>query len=592
MGPVDTKLAKLEKRRHQKELRKINLETLEADRLMTENATAQLTSSEESSSDDDADDACLLLGPSAKKSCRGRPSSMVTPEVAAALDRTRISNRNATYVLAAAAQSLGHNPADMAINRESIRQARRRNREKIAREIQASFSPDVPLTVHWDGKLLPTLTSKETVDRLAVLVSGEGTMKLLGVPAMQNGTGEAQAAAVFKLVEEWNLTNRLQCMSFDTTASNTGLVSGACVLLENKLKRKLLSLACRHHIHELIVGKVFSVLMETSSGPNIKLFERFSKAWSSIDRESSESAMTDVSVAALLEPWREDMIRFCLDQLLEVQPRDDYKELLHLALLFLGAPDDHPRNILAPGAFHRARWMAKLIYSLKIYLFRSQFHLAPRELAGLRDFNIFVVQIYLKAWYRCQCPVLAPLNDLELLKQFAAYETNQNVAKAAMKSFTNHLWYLSETLIGFAFFDSRVSDEVRVTMVKAMDRSSSDDPQRRIKIDEKHISGMQLYDFVTHNTKKLFEALQIPMDFLLLHPSTWEEDEGFLAGKRKLQQLKVVNDAAERGVALIQSFNAVLTNQEDQKQYLLQLVEKHRKDYPDSNKATIVRGQV
>jgi hypothetical protein len=124
-------------------------------------------------------------------------------------------------------------------------------------------------------------------------------------------------------------------MSFDTTASNTGLVSGACVLLENKLKRKLLSLACRHHIHELIVAKVFSLLMETSSGPNIKLFERFSKAWSSIDRESSESAMTDVSVAALLEPWREDMIRFCLDQLIEVQPREDYKELLHLALLLL-----------------------------------------------------------------------------------------------------------------------------------------------------------------------------------------------------------------------------------------------------------------
>jgi Flp pilus assembly protein TadD len=94
---------------------------------------------------------------------------MVTPEVAAALDRTRISNRNATYVLAAAAQSLGHNPADMAINREFIRQAQRRNREKIAREIQASFSPDVPLTDHWDGKLLPTLMSKETVDRLAVL---------------------------------------------------------------------------------------------------------------------------------------------------------------------------------------------------------------------------------------------------------------------------------------------------------------------------------------------------------------------------------------------------------------------------------------
>lgn len=101
--------------------------------------------------------------------------------------------------------------------------------------MRASFSsPDVPLTVvHRDRKLLPTLTSKGIVDRLAVLMSGEGTMKLLGVTAMHNGTGEALAAAVFNLVEEWNLTNHLHCMSFDTTVSNTRLVSGTCVLLKN-----------------------------------------------------------------------------------------------------------------------------------------------------------------------------------------------------------------------------------------------------------------------------------------------------------------------------------------------------------------------
>lgn len=155
--------------------------------------------------------------------------------------------------------------------------------------------------------------------------------------------------------------------------------------------------------------------------------------------------MIETSTAAELEPWRDDLISFCHDQLETAQPRDDYKELLHLALLFLGAPDDRPQNIIAPGAFHRVRWMAKLIYCLKIYIFRSQFPLTGRELAGLHEFNIFVVRTYLKAWYRCQCPVLAPFNDLEFLKQLQAYETNPSVSKAAMKSFSGHLWYLSET---------------------------------------------------------------------------------------------------------------------------------------------------
>lgn len=61
-------------------------------------------------------------------------------------------------------------------------------------------------------KKLPALTSKEEVDRLAVIISGNGIMKLLGVPKISNGTGEAQATAMFELLEEWNLTERINLM--------------------------------------------------------------------------------------------------------------------------------------------------------------------------------------------------------------------------------------------------------------------------------------------------------------------------------------------------------------------------------------------
>lgn len=36
--------------------------------------------------------------------------------------------------------------------------------------------------------MLPVLMSKESVDRLAVLVSGEGLMRLLGGPKLTSGT--------------------------------------------------------------------------------------------------------------------------------------------------------------------------------------------------------------------------------------------------------------------------------------------------------------------------------------------------------------------------------------------------------------------
>ena len=72
------------------------------------------------------------------------------------------------------------------------------------------FHPDYPLVVHWDGKILPDILGLGEVDRLLVLVSGDGTEKLLGVPKLASGTGENGAQAVYMQLEEWGLTNKVQ----------------------------------------------------------------------------------------------------------------------------------------------------------------------------------------------------------------------------------------------------------------------------------------------------------------------------------------------------------------------------------------------
>lgn len=354
MGPVDKVLSRKEERCRKRQLVKETCRKKEAE-WMQQAATTEFSSSsdvetEASNSDDDID---LQKNPAKPK--RSRPPNVVSPGLAAALDRTKESDRNAMYIIAAAAQSLGHSPSAMALNKESIRRARHKPREIAASEIQASFDLNCPLTVHWDEKMLPALTSKEQVERLAVLVSGDETMKLLGVPKLPNGTGQAMATAVFNLIQEWNLTDRINFMCFDTTASNTGVHAGTCILLEEKLGRNLISLACRHHIMELMVGKVFDTLMGPSSGPNIKLFQRFRECWGSIDHSTYESGLDIEFIASTLNPVKDDIIHFIRQQLTEFHPRDDYRELLHLSLLFLGADCSGDVHIQAPGAFHRAR---------------------------------------------------------------------------------------------------------------------------------------------------------------------------------------------------------------------------------------------
>ena len=48
--------------------------------------------------------------------------------------------------------------------------------------MKAELKCDVPLTIHWNGKLLEDINAENVVDRLPVLVSGNGVDQLLGVP--------------------------------------------------------------------------------------------------------------------------------------------------------------------------------------------------------------------------------------------------------------------------------------------------------------------------------------------------------------------------------------------------------------------------
>ena len=99
---------------------------------------------------------------------------------------------------------------------------------RITEKLQASWKPDVVSVVHWDGKLMMTLDGGRTEERLPVLLSGENGTKLLGVPALpqlQEGdaVGRLIAEATVGLLQEWNCSESVRGMCFDTTASNTGM---------------------------------------------------------------------------------------------------------------------------------------------------------------------------------------------------------------------------------------------------------------------------------------------------------------------------------------------------------------------------------
>ena len=63
---------------------------------------------------------------------------------------------------------------------------------------------------------------------------------------------------------------------FDTTSSNTGHKTAACISLQKKLDRPLLWLGCRHYVGEIVLKHVWDKLkIEASKSPEITIFQRF-----------------------------------------------------------------------------------------------------------------------------------------------------------------------------------------------------------------------------------------------------------------------------------------------------------------------------
>ena len=163
------------------------------------------------------------------------------------------------------------------------------------------------------------------------------------------------------------------------------------------------------------------------------------------------------------------------------------------------------------------------------------------------------------------------------------------VAKAATTAFGRHLWYLSEILIGFAFFDDDVTVEEKRKMVIALkEKDGLEEPPKRIAPLLEHMAKY-LSDFVTKATRRFFNLLNLSDEILDIDPACWMNNDVYRASQAVVDSVKVVNDLAERGVALIQEFNSSITRNEEQKQFLLQVIEDHRKSFSFPTKAGAIK---
>ena len=76
--------------------------------------------------------------------------------------------------------------------------------------------------------------------------------QLFAAPRIEAGTGRVMANALIDTIQSWHIPRScIVAMSWDTTASNTGIRKGSATLFQDEMERSILWLGCRHHIGEL-----------------------------------------------------------------------------------------------------------------------------------------------------------------------------------------------------------------------------------------------------------------------------------------------------------------------------------------------------
>ena len=156
--------------------------------------------------------------------------------------------------------------------------------------------------------------------------------------------------------------------------------------------------------------------------------------------------------------------------------RKDYQVLALISLWYLGGSLSSPIPINATWAHHHARLMAKIIYTIKIVLFRDQLKefFKPQMLDSIQNLATFRSLFYVKSWLCSTKATGAPRLDLDLMKLLEKTKTKVRdpetikMVEAAYVKLKDHLWYLSERLVPPALFSARVADRDEKEMANAI----------------------------------------------------------------------------------------------------------------------------
>ena len=382
----------------------------------------------------------------------------------------------------------------------------------------------------------------------------------------------------------------MKVLVFDTTASNSGIHKGTAAILErDQLGHKIIWAGCRKHVAELLVKLIFG----ESKSASYSDFVQYQSAWlkkpSKDDGKVLERAADGVKVEFVTD-WENIRGKEVCKELSAVLnsrnknnllPRDDYKELLELALLLNPYALGVKHTIKKPGAHHMARWMCVCIYALKMVWFQ---HLAilnysPEYKSNLLRFVKFLLLIYIPYWLKVTLRADAAVHDLILYKQLLQYnDIDRETSQASLRALSRHYLYLvPESIILWSLFGTELDQDQKGRIAASLLTKPKPDTWK---------PKMVKFPIITPNTTLLsplswfpFSLLNLSSEWLESPPSQWEKDPDYKVMEKFAKTVKLVNDVAERGVKMADDYSNCFTKDSEKRKKLVMAVQNHRRTY-------------
>ena len=279
----------------------------------------------------------------------------------------------------------------------------------------------------------------------------------------------------------------------------------------------------------------------------------------------------------------------CLEE--NVFPREDYRELVELTVVFLGGRVPRGFHLRKAGAHHTARFMAYAIYALKIEMMSERFPLSQEERRKIHRLAKFVAVIHSPAYLRSRIAATAPSVDVKYLSALKEYdEEDLEVAQTAIKSVFKHLWYLTEELVVLALFDENLSDNIRKAMIDRLLEFPRQQtfPPKKITFPISVFQDQDPIDFGQRSWLlfSLLDKKEEQLDWMFAPVNCWDKMSGYKKIAAVVNSLEVVNDCAERVVKLTSDFINV-TKDPVQLESVLQVTERYRNKIPKITKSNI-----